>query len=173
MIRSIIQSVVEGAIKRFTGTGRSYETFTSREYFQHYGFTSRPQAGAEGIVIVRDNHIVMIASDDRRYRISLADGEVALYDDVGQKVHLTRDGLEVESPLKVTVTAPQVDVEGATVVNVVSPQINLGEATRAELRRLIDERFITVYNGHVHGASPTPTPQITVATCATEITRAE
>ncbi len=51
MIRGIIQSVFEGVIKRFTASGRADETITDREYFQHYGFTSRPLAGAEAIII--------------------------------------------------------------------------------------------------------------------------
>jgi len=69
LIRGIIQSVVEGVIKRFTAAGRPDETIANREYFQHYGYTSRPLPGAEAIIIQEDNHIIMIASDDRRYRI--------------------------------------------------------------------------------------------------------
>jgi len=90
MIRAIIQSVIEGAIKRFTASGRSDETITNREYMQHYGFTSRPLAGAEAVVIKEGNHIVMIASDDRRYRIGIEDGEVCLYTDEGDHIRLKR-----------------------------------------------------------------------------------
>ena len=90
MIRAIIQSVIEGAIKRFTASGRSDETITNREYMQHYGFTSRPLAGAEAVVIKEGNHIVMIASDDRRYRIGIEDGEGCLYTDEGDHIRLKR-----------------------------------------------------------------------------------
>ena len=93
MIRGIIESVVEGAIKRIAARGLAGETFSNREFFQHYGLTSRPLEGAECILIREGNHVVVVASDDRRYRISLEDGEVALYDDQGQKVHMKRDGL--------------------------------------------------------------------------------
>lgn len=90
MIRAIIQSVIEGAIKRFTASGRSDETITNREYMQHYGFTSRPLAGAEAVIIQEGNHIVMIASDDRRYRIDIEDGEVCLYTDEGDHIRFKR-----------------------------------------------------------------------------------
>ena len=70
------------------------------EHFQHYGFTSVPHAGAEGIALAvggSTGHTVVINVDDRRYRLKgLADGEVALYDDIGHQVHLTRDGIVID-----------------------------------------------------------------------------
>lgn len=106
MVRSIISSVTEGVIKRFSGSGRSDETFTSREYFQHYGFTSRPLKDAEGILIKDGNNIILVASDDRRYRIQVEDGEVALYTDEGDKIHLKRNKeISISSGGKVVVNA--------------------------------------------------------------------
>lgn len=105
MIRGIIQQVVEGVIKRFTASGRSDETITDREYCQHYGFTSRPLEGAEAIIINEGNHFVMIASDDRRYRIALEEGEVALYTDEGDHIRFKRGSeLYVKSNNKLTAT---------------------------------------------------------------------
>jgi len=92
-IRTILSSVTEGAIKRFAGAGRPGETFADREYLQHYGFTSRPLSGAEGILLKQGNNIILIASDDRRYRIVLEDGEVALYTDEGDHIHMKRGNL--------------------------------------------------------------------------------
>lgn len=70
------------------------------EHFQHYGFTSVPHAGAEGIALAiggSTGNTVVINVDDRRYRLkALSDGEVALYDDLGHKVHLTRDGIVID-----------------------------------------------------------------------------
>ncbi len=128
MIRAIIQQAIEGVLKRFTASGRSNETFTDREYLQHYGFTSLPLSGAEGIIIKEGNHIVMIASDDRRYRISLKEGEAALYDDLGQKVHLTRSGIEAASPLKITASAPLVEISGTESITMNAPLVTINAA---------------------------------------------
>ncbi len=106
MIRARIKSVVEGAIKRFSAFGRPDEEIEDREYMQHYGFTSRPLADGEMVLIQEGNHIIAIASDDRRYRIALAEGEVAIYTDEGDHIRLKR-GKEifVKSGNKVMVDA--------------------------------------------------------------------
>lgn len=86
------------------------ETHEGVERFQEYGFTSVPHAGAEVIMVAVGglrSHGIVIAVEDRRYRMkSLKPGEVALYDDLGQSVVLTRDGITVDSPIGVTVTTP-------------------------------------------------------------------
>lgn len=70
------------------------------EHFQHYGLTGVPRPGAEGIGLRiggSTGHTVVICVDDRRYRLTgLQAGEVALYDDLGHKVHLTRGGIVVD-----------------------------------------------------------------------------
>lgn len=70
------------------------------ERFQNYGLTSVPHSGAEGIALAiggSTGHTVVIAVDDRRFRLTgLQGGEVALYDDLGHKVHLTRDGIVLD-----------------------------------------------------------------------------
>lgn len=70
------------------------------ERFQNYGITSVPHPGAESIPLAiggSTGHTVVIAVDDRRFRLTgLRGGEVALYDDLGHKVHLTRDGIVID-----------------------------------------------------------------------------
>lgn len=70
------------------------------ERFQNYGHTSVPLPGAESIALAiggSTGHTVVIAVDDRRFRLTgLQGGEVALYDDLGHKVHLTRDGIVLD-----------------------------------------------------------------------------
>jgi phage baseplate assembly protein V len=96
-------------------TVRADEVRANAEHFQHYGFTSVPLPGAEGIGLAvggSADHIVVINVDDRRYRLKpLAEGEVALYDDQGQKIHLTRNGIVVDGAGKGIVfqNAPSVD----------------------------------------------------------------
>lgn len=71
------------------------------EHFEPYGFTSHPHPGsAEAAVVFLDgdrSHGIVLVVADRKYRITgLRQGEVAIGDDLGQKVHLTRDGIVVQ-----------------------------------------------------------------------------
>lgn len=65
------------------------------ERIQNYGFTSHPKTGAEAAVIFvggsRD-HGLVIAVDDRRYRLHLESGEVAMYDHTGSKIVMKTNG---------------------------------------------------------------------------------
>lgn len=98
---------------------REGEVVDDAERFQSYGLTSHPHPGAEVIVLSVGglaDHPVVIAVDDRRYRLAgLAKGEVALYDDLGQKVHLKRDRIEVTSP-RVVVLSSNVELGAANLV---------------------------------------------------------
>lgn len=78
------------------------ETADDVERFQNYGFTSVPLPGAEGVCLFLGGdraHGVVIAMDDRRYRLQgLQGGEVALYsiDDkepAGHRLVLKRGGV--------------------------------------------------------------------------------
>lgn len=76
------------------------ETLDGIEHFEPYGFTSRPLPGAEVLTLSVDgdrSHTIVIVAADRRYRMqAFEEGEVALYDDQGQSVHLTREGIVVK-----------------------------------------------------------------------------
>ena len=141
MIRGIIQSVVEGVIKRFSAAGRADETITNREYFQHYGFTSRPLAGAEAILIQEDNHIVMIASDDRRYRLGIEAGEVCLYTDEGDHIRMKRNKeIYVKSGNKLTA-----EVDNEVAITTKTAVINAVDATvNASASALIKAPAVTI-----------------------------
>ncbi len=98
------------------------ETLAALERFQQYGFTSVPLAGAEALSLSlggNRSHTVIVSVDDRRYRLKgLEGGEVALYDDRGQRIHLTRKGatINILGTLDATVTE---------VTNLNCPQTNL------------------------------------------------
>lgn len=134
MIRGIIIKVENGAVRVFSADGRSEGEFANREFLQHYGVSSRPLPGAENIILGAGNFFVSIADGDRRYQIDLEEGEVALHDDLGQKVHLTREGIVIEGQHRLTASMPE---------------INLG-GDRETLRALIDERILALINAHVH-----------------------
>jgi phage baseplate assembly protein V len=84
------------------------------ERMQGYGLTSHPKPGAEVLVISLGGnaaHSIVIQTEDRRYRLTgLAEGEVALYDDQGQRLYLNRDRVLLLSndsgrPVRLGVTA--------------------------------------------------------------------
>lgn len=91
------------------------------EHFEPYGFTSEPFADSEGVAVSFDGdreHTVVIVVADRRYRpVGLKDGEVCIFDDLGRKVYLTREGIVVDgvsSPVTVR-TSASVEIEAPTV----------------------------------------------------------
>lgn len=150
-IRTVISSVTEGLVKRFAGSGRPGESFTDREYFQHYGYTSRPLAGAEGILLKQDNNIILIASDDRRYRVTLAKGEVALYTDEGDHIHMKRGRLveintrelKIMASQKVTMDTPLVETTGQ-----IKADLDIADQVTGTGRSMKSMR--EVYNLHNH-----------------------
>lgn len=77
------------------------------EHFEPYGFTSRVKEGAEAIGAFFNgdrSHGVVLVTADRRFRLHVEEGEVAVFDDQGQKVVLKRDGILVETPKNLTAT---------------------------------------------------------------------
>lgn len=93
------------------------------EHFEPYGYTSHPKSGAEAVTVFMDgdrSHGVVIVVADRRYRLQgLAAGEVALYDDQGQKIHLTRSGIVVDGAGK------PITIENTPSVTMDTPQVNM------------------------------------------------
>lgn len=87
------------------------------EYFQDYGFTSRPKAGAEALVVCPQgnrDHMIAVKVADRRFRLKdLQNGEVAIYTDEGDKIHFKRgNNIEVVAATKVIITCPESEFSG-------------------------------------------------------------
>ena len=141
------------------------ETLDGVERFQQYGFTSHPHPEAEAVMLSvageRANAVV-IAVEDRRYRItSLTAGEVALYDDQGQRVVLQRDGIIIDTdrPGGVQITAPIVTINSrdsvtvtAPIVTVDSPEVRLGGPSGPAVARVGD--LVSVSAGSSAGSWP-------------------
>jgi phage baseplate assembly protein V len=91
------------------------------ERFQNYGFTSVPEAGAEGVALsVTGNrdHVILVAVDDRRYRkLGMQPGEVAVYTKWGDFIHLKQSECLVQHSTKITATAPSIEANGNVQVN--------------------------------------------------------
>lgn len=141
--RAIVRLVedVEGE-QRMQIDGLADETLDGVPRAQDYGFVSRPLKGAAGILLsmggVRGQAVV-IAVGDRRHRLTgLVDGEVAMHDDQGQKVHFKRDQILVETPFKVVVAAGAEATVTADKVVVISDDINLGAEGGAKVARVGD-----------------------------------
>ncbi|MDH0640613.1 phage baseplate assembly protein V [Pseudomonas sp. GD03860] len=84
------------------------------EHMQNYGFTSHPLGGDCAVGFLggnREQGIVLVV-DDRRYRIPLLAGEVAMYDDQGNKIELLRDMVKVTAVQHVEVVAPTIKLIG-------------------------------------------------------------
>lgn len=88
------------------------------ERFQNYGFTAHPHPGAEavvGAVSGSRGHLVALAIDDRRFRLkSLKEGEVAMYDDLGNVIVFERDKIRVQAVQHLEVTAPTCHISATT-----------------------------------------------------------
>lgn len=173
-IRVLVQAVKTGKVQLIDVTGRG-EDYTDKELFQHYGFASRPLKDAEGIMLFIGgvDNAVVIATEDRRYRVALESGEVALYSDEGDSIHLKRGkqmeiksggkitidapDVKVNASIKAEVIAPLVSVSAATKVDVVSAAVNLGAA--AGVKPILNEDFITLFNTHTHDGGSAPSQQ--------------
>jgi len=84
------------------------------ERMQNYGFTSHPLGGDVAFAAVggnREQGIVLVI-DDRRYRIPMLAGEVAMYDDLGNKIELLRDMVKVTAVIKAQIVAPEIEIIG-------------------------------------------------------------
>ena len=96
------------------------------EHMEPYGFTSHPKPGAEAVALFfggdRSNGVVIMTPDKRYRLVSLAEGEVAIYDDQGQKVVLARDGIKVDTTKTLTATC-------GDVAKITAPKITLNAAT--------------------------------------------
>lgn len=120
--RAVLTAIDSSApIQLVQADGLAGEQLQDNELAQHYGFTSVPLVGTQLIVLPiggKTAHGIVIACEHTRYRLkALKNGEVALYDDLGQSVHLTRTGIVVKGgglPLTITDT-PHVKIDTGTI----------------------------------------------------------
>ncbi|VXC68461.1 conserved hypothetical protein [Pseudomonas sp. 8Z] len=78
------------------------EVLDDVEHWQPYGFSAHPLGGAEALVLAVGGHrahSVVVSCGDRRYRLTgMQGGEVAIYTDEKDKIHLKRGRvIEVET----------------------------------------------------------------------------
>lgn len=106
------------AVQLIQADALSGEQLQAAEYMQHYGFTSNPPAGFMFVAIPvggKTAHSIIVATEHGNYRLkNLAAGELAIYDDQGQKVHLKRDRILVETPFTFEVVADKIDLHATS-----------------------------------------------------------
>jgi phage baseplate assembly protein V len=104
------------AMPQASGGPAGAELADDLERFQQYGFTASPLEGAEALVLAVNGvkaHGVVIAVDDRRYRLTgLPGGDVAMYDFRGQLVRMSATGITIYTPQTITLDAPNVACTG-------------------------------------------------------------
>lgn len=132
------------------------EVQDSIEHFEAYGLTAHPKTGAEHLTVYlggeRGNGITVVVAD-RRYRLkNLAEGEVALYDDLGHKVHLTRTGIVING------AGAPITLTGASKVRIESPLEVTGDIKDNcdALGKTMAQMRLT-YNTHTHPETGTNT----------------
>lgn len=148
----------------------SDETRGNVERVQNYGFTAHPHPGAEAAAVAvggsRD-HLLVVAVDDRRYRLQgLAEGEVAIYTDEGDRVVLRRGGtIEVHAATRVLLVSPLVECSADLLVNgnahVLGTVVADGDvlaggnvADAGGAKSMAGMR--AAFNPHKHGSGPGP-----------------
>ncbi len=124
------------------------EVLDGVEHFEPYGFTAHPFAGAEVLAVSlngrRENTIVLCVAD-RRYRLTgLAEGEMAIHDDQGQKVHLKRSGIAIETSLTVDVKA------GGKATIEAGGTVEIKGATGAAVKGIVQGDCLCAFTGAPH-----------------------
>lgn len=113
------------------------------EHYEPYGFTSHPHPGGGAIALFVAGaraHGLVVCAGGRDYRLQgLDEGEVALYDDQGQKVVLYRDRIEVASP-KVVVLSDDVHLgsEGGPRVARIGDRVQVSSGSSAGLWPIVE-----------------------------------
>ena len=118
------------------------------DFFQQYGFSSRPVGGVGAIALFiggsRDNGVVVASrGEDGDMNVGLEPGEVAVHSKYGTRIILKKDGT-----VSVVTNSKKVKIEGDLEVT-------------GDVKAVCDGAFITL-SGHVHstgvGPSSPPTP---------------
>lgn len=161
-----VQLMVGRGVLRLAGDGHAVQKLQAEflsgeirdgiERVQQYGFTSAPLAGMDVIALFlggdRGNGVA-ICVNDRSFRLKgMKDGEVALYDDLGQSVHLTREGIVVKGAgrrMRFTDT-PEIELD-TPMVKLTGQLVAQGDITdRGGAGGLSMAGMRQVYNGHTH-----------------------
>lgn len=166
----IMMAIARGVVKGISDGGKRQtvqvellkdELRDGVERMQNYGLTSHPHPGGDAAVVFvggnREQGIVL-AFENRQYRVvGLQQGEVCLYDDLGNRVSLLRDMVKIEAVQHLEAIAPTmkitsaVTIDGSLTVN--GPSNMSGSITTTGT---ITNNGKNIGSTHRHGGGPVP-----------------
>ena len=124
------------------------EVLTNIDRVEPYGFSYRPHPNCQAYIMFpsgdRSRGVALVVGD-KQYQLELQNGEVAVHDDQGQKIHLTRAGIVVDGGGKpITLTnAPKVRVEAdLEVTGQIKDLCDAAGRSMSGMRQ--------IYNSHTH-----------------------
>ena len=166
----IFMLVAEGIMQSVTSTQGQHlkaklslladEIKEDYDIIQDYGFTSIIPKNSSVVALCiggsRDNGIV-IASDSKQYKPSLADGEVAIYTKFGQKIHLDSNGdVNIFCDDTINITAATANFSGdINVTGSISADGDIKDNAQTNTNTIAAMR--TIYNAHTHTETGTTT----------------
>lgn len=132
-----------------------------------FGLFAPPAVGDQVVVGFQEGSVeagvvlgALYSDDDRPVVQGIGgcpSGEVRLVNRTGARVRILGDGT-VEIRVKAG-TQARLNPDGS--VDIHGTELRVG-AEGGAFQRLVDERFVALFNQHVHGNSPPPTPQMSV-----------
>jgi phage baseplate assembly protein V len=136
--RAVVALVKDSSgIQTVQVTGLSGEVLSAIERFQQFGFTAVPLPGAEAVICSiggdRANCVVLAIEDRNRRKKGLQPGESAMYDALGNFIHLKADQIHVKHSAKVVVDSPVVEVGNVALEKAIA-----------------GETFMSFFNSHTH-----------------------
>lgn len=180
-LRSLVRRVVAivtnaGSVWNFRGyvdAAGNQETFDRVEVFQGIGFSARPAAGGRPEAIVLNvgggkGHPVAVATRDRRLVVtSLAEGETAIHNAAGARVHLMADGaiviraasgktISMDDGSGAVALATKADVDALTTY--VKKQFNPVGTAAGHVHAVVGGATTTITEGTIVGLDSCPSP---------------
>lgn len=130
------------------------------EHLEQFGFTSHAPAGAECLVLAfggNGSHSVGLQVGDRRYRMVIEEGDVAIYNKNEDYLHLKNDGTAtLKSSTKVIVDSPAVEMTGTLkVAGATTLESTLNVALATTLTTSMTTPVATITTGTITTATVT------------------
>lgn len=105
-----------GRMQRLQAVGIAGQPRDDVDHAEPYGLAAHPLPGAEGFVIANaGDHAQLVAltvADPRHHPLTLAPGEVCVYSNAGQTIHLQSDGsIAIDAPGDIRMEGQDVTVE--------------------------------------------------------------